>query len=224
MTESQEFLLRLRNAAQSLRLSLCREQENTLLTYLGLLQRWNKAYNLTAVRDPAQMLVQHIFDSLAIVPSVTKILDKKTVNGVIVDVGSGAGLPGVVLATLFSEVSVHCVDTVEKKATFIRYVAGALRLSNLHSHHARIEKLPPFEADIVVSRAFASLQDFATLAGKHVAQGGSLLSMKGREPKEEIAALQESTLWRVARIDPINVPELDAQRCLVWMTNEESYE
>lgn len=220
MTESQEFLLRLRNAAQSLRLSLCREQENTLLTYLGLLQRWNKAYNLTAVRDPAQMLVQHIFDSLAIVPSVTKILNKKTVNGVIVDVGSGAGLPGVVLATLFSEVSVHCVDTVEKKATFIRYVAGALRLSNLHSHHARIEKLPPFEADIVVSRAFASLADFAKLAGGHVARNGWMLAMKGREPHEEIDELTAQTSLRVDHIEGLQVPELDAQRCLVWLKEQ----
>lgn len=221
---SVDFHSRLRAAARSMELQLSDPQIASLLTYLEQLQKWNRTYNLTAIRDPEQMMIHHLFDSLAVVRPIEQILYKNTVSPVLVDVGSGGGLPGVVLAIMCPDASVHCVDTVEKKATFIRYAGGALGLSNLHAHHARIEELSAFNADIVVSRAFASLQDFATLAGKHVAQGGSLLSMKGREPKEEIAALQESTLWRVARIDPINVPELDAQRCLVWMTNEESYE
>jgi len=219
-----DFDSRLRAAAQAMELQLSDPQIASLLTYLEQLQKWNRTYNLTAIRDLEQMLVQHLFDSLAVVRPIEPILYKNTAKPVVVDVGSGGGLPGVVLAIMCPHASVHCVDTVEKKATFIRYAAGALGLSNLHAHHARIEELPAFNADIVVSRAFASLQDFATLAGKHVAQGGLLLSMKGREPQEEIAALQESTPWRVARIDPIKVPELDAQRCLVWMTNEESYE
>ena len=224
MTDNWDFLPRLRDAARSLRLSLTEDQESRLLEYLGLLQRWNRAYNLTAVRDPSQMLVQHIFDSLAIVPPVIDELGRKTGPAKIVDVGSGAGLPGVVLATLLPHVAVHCVDTVEKKATFIRYAAGVLRLANLQSHHARVEELAPFEADIVVSRAFASLADFATLGGAHVAEHGWMLAMKGREPQEEIAELSAATKWRVDRIQGLQVPELDAQRCLVWLKNKESHE
>src|SRR5690606_40801140 len=116
-----KFLPRLRNDTSSLRLSLTEDQKCSLLKYLVLLQRWNRTYNMTAVRDPSQMLVQHIFDRLAIVPPVIDELGRKTGPAKIVDVGSGAGLPGVVLATLLPHVAVHCVDTVEKKATFIRY-------------------------------------------------------------------------------------------------------
>ena len=224
MSASQEFLPRLRNAAASLRVELTSGQEESLLSYLDQLQRWNRAYNLTAVRDPEQMLVQHIFDSLAIIPALKPVLYKNTAKPRIVDVGSGAGLPGLVLATLLPDADVHCVDTVEKKATFIRHAAGVLRLSNLEAHHARVEKLPPFEADIVVSRAFASLADFAKLGGRHVAQQGRMLAMKGREPVEEIEELATSTSWRVERIDTLQVPELDAHRCLVWLRNKESHE
>lgn len=220
MTRMSHFLPRLRAAAQSLRVELDELQENALLSYLEQIQRWNRAYNLTAVREPEQMLIHHIFDSLAIGPAVRRELDKKTVSQRIVDVGSGAGLPGVVLAVLFPDREVHCVDTVEKKATFIRYVAGVLRLPNLQAHHARVEKLPPFEADIVVSRAFASLADFATLAGRHVAPQGWLLAMKGREPREEIEELSAATPWRVAHMETLQVPELDAQRCLVWIEEQ----
>ncbi len=148
------------------------------------------------------------------------MLYKNTVYPVVVDVGSGAGLPGVVLAAMCPEATIHCVDTVEKKATFIRYVAGVLRLPNLQAHHARVEQLPLFEADLVVSRAFASLADFATLAGRHVSENGQLLAMKGREPTEEIEELSSKTSWRVAHIEPLQVPDLDAQRCLVWLTEQ----
>ena len=220
MTKQNDFSLRLRAAAATLGLEISIEQENTLLSYLEQLQRWNRSYNLTALRDPEQMLIQHVFDSLAIVPQLLNILDKNTVLGRFVDVGSGAGLPGVVLATMFPHIEVHCVDTVEKKATFIRYVAGVLRLSNLHAHHARIEQLAPFEADIVVSRAFASLADFATLSGRHVAANGWLVAMKGREPTEEIEELSGATPWRVDHIDTLHVPELDAQRCLAWLKEQ----
>lgn len=220
MTATNHFALRLRAAAADLGLDLSVEQERALLTYLEQLQRWNRSYNLTAVRDPEQMLVQHVFDSLSIIPSINKELYKNTVNKVVVDVGSGAGLPGVVLAIMCPDATVHCVDTVEKKATFIRYVAGVLRLSNLQAHHARVEKLPSFEAGLVVSRAFSSLVDFVTLAGRHVAEKGLMLAMKGREPTEEIEELSSKTSWRVAHIEPLQVPDLDAQRCLVWLTEQ----
>lgn len=220
MTQSNIFTPRLQAAATALGLTLDQAQETALLSYIEQLQRWNKSYNLTAVRDPEQMLIQHLFDSLSIVYPLRKILYKNTASPVIVDVGSGGGLPGVVLAIMFPDASIHCVDTVEKKATFIRYVAGVLRLSNLNAHHARIEQLPPFEADVVVSRAFASLADFASLAGRHVAVTGQMLAMKGREPVEEIEELSNTTSWRVKGIDTLQVPELDAQRCLVWLTEQ----
>jgi len=216
-----DFSARLLAASQALGLELSKEQCDTLLKYLEQLQRWNRSYNLTAVRDPEQMLVQHIFDSLAIVPAVKERLAHAANAPVLVDVGSGAGLPGVVLAVMFPEASIHCVDTVEKKATFIRQMSGVLRLPNLQAHHARVEKLPPMGADIVVSRAFASLADFAKLGGRHVAPHGRMLAMKGREPVEEIEELSESTSWRVEGILPLHVPELDANRCLVWLKEHE---
>lgn len=220
MITKQDLASRLKAASAALCLEMSTAQQPVLLAYLEQMQRWNRSYNLTAVRDIEQMMVQHLFDSLAIVPILQKELYKNTVNPVVVDVGSGAGLPGVVLAVMYPEATIHCVDAVEKKATFIRYVAGVLRLPNLKAHHARVEKLPPFEADIVVSRAFASLADFATLAGMHVAATGHLLAMKGRDPLEEIDELSNRTSWRVNRIDPLLVPELDARRCLVWLTEQ----
>lgn len=220
MTAIKDMAPRLRAAAQALCLEISATQEETLLTYLEQLQRWNRSYNLTAVREPGQMLIQHVFDSLAIVPLLKKELYKYTVDPIIVDVGSGAGLPGVVLAVMCPDTVIHCVDTVEKKATFIRYVAGVLRLPNLQAHHARVEQLPPFEADIVVSRAFSSLADFVRLAGMHASAQGQLLAMKGREPTEEIEELTNTTSWRVDRIDPLQVPQLEARRCLVWLKEQ----
>lgn len=220
MTLAVKFGPRLRAAADALGLEISAEQQTILFSYLEQLQRWNRTYNLTAVRDPEQMLIQHLFDSLAVVGPLNQVLYKHTAPPVVVDVGSGAGLPGVVIAIMCPDTTVHCVDTVEKKATFIRYVGGVLRLPNLQAHHARIESLDPFEADIVTSRAFASLVDFATLAGKHVGPAGQLLAMKGREPQEEIEELHQTTAWRVNQVDPLRVPELDAQRCLVWLRKE----
>lgn len=220
MIAKQDLASRLKAASVALCLEMSTAQQQVLLAYLEQMQRWNRSYNLTAVRDIEQMMVQHLFDSLAIVPMLQKELYKYTVTPMVVDVGSGAGLPGVVLAVMYPDATIHCVDAVEKKATFIRYVAGVLRLPNLKAHHARVEKLPPFEADIVVSRAFASLADFATLAGMHVAATGHLLAMKGRDPLEEIDELSNRTSWRVNRIDPLLVPELDARRCLVWLTEQ----
>ena len=234
MTEPLLLRSRLKAAATELRLELTDGNEDTLLAYLEQLQRWNRTYNLTAIRDPEQMLSHHLVDSLAIVNPLrqqlaTAVCDAQLrplanaavlTDRVAVDVGSGAGLPGVVLAIMHPELAVHCVDTVEKKATFIRYVAGVLKLPNLHAHHARIESLPVFDADVVVSRAFASLLDFATLAGRHVRPGGRLLAMKGKEPTDEIDALHGETSWRVRGMEPLKVPGLDAERCMLWITDQ----
>lgn len=222
MTAMQEnYGHRLEAAARALGLDISAEQRDALLGYLDQLQRWNRTYNLTAVRDPEQMLIQHVFDSLAVLPPILETLDKNTVDNIaVVDVGSGAGLPGVVMAIMQPGWSVHCVDAVEKKMAFVRQVAGALRLPKLQAVHRRIETIAPYQANIVVSRAFASLVDFAGLAGRHVAPGGYLLAMKGREPIEEVDALQRETDWCVSRIQSLSVPELNAQRCLVWMSHQ----
>src|SRR5690606_18438334 len=157
----EQYKQRLQKACHDFGLEVDDANADTLIKYVDQLTRWNKTYNLTAVRDPEQMLVQHVFDSLSIVRPLTDILDKKTVlEKTVVDVGSGAGLPGVVLAIMRPDWQVHCIDAVEKKMAFVRQVSGVLRLPNLHAHHQRVESMPPYHADIVVSRAFASLADF----------------------------------------------------------------
>jgi 16S rRNA (guanine527-N7)-methyltransferase len=135
----------------------------------------------------------------------------------ILDVGSGAGLPGVIIATMTPDVFVTCVDTVEKKMAFVRQASGVLGLTNLKAIHQRVEHIQDEKFDVVTSRAFATLQDFANLAGKRVEEKGRLLAMKGKIPHEEITALEEKTEWRVDKIEALNVPQLSAQRCLVWM-------
>lgn len=215
MTQLQAYRERLEAAANNLQLSLTPEQISKLLLYVEQLQRWNRTYNLTAIRDADQMLVQHIFDSLAVVPVVVSILDKKPVtNFKIVDVGSGGGLPGVVLA-IAAPWAVHCVDAVEKKMAFVRQMAGKLDLPNLRAHHARVESLEPFQADVVISRAFSSLQDFSRLAGVHAAPNACLLAMKGRVPEDEIEALENQNEWTVKSVETLSVPELEAQRCVL---------
>ena len=209
---------RLAQALNVLRLPATPSQQVTLLRYLSELLRWNKTYNLTAIRDPDQALVHHIFDSLSLVNQVREVLaSHPTEVSSIVDVGSGGGLPGVILAIMLPSAQVTCVDAVEKKSMFVRQMASVLALSNLTAQHARIETLEPLQSVIVTSRAFASLEDFAQLAGRHVREGGVLLAMKGRPPTEEINALHALTSWSVHTVQPLIVPELESQRCLVWM-------
>ncbi len=186
-------------------------QASALLRYLDLLQRWNATYNLTAVRDRAAMLTQHLADCLAVIPP----LQRHAGPGRLLDVGSGGGLPGVVIATMLPDWDVTCIDAVAKKTAFVRQVAGALALPNLHAVHARIEdlKAPPF--DVITSRAFASLADFAALTRRHLAPGGVWAAMKGRKPDDEIAGIPADI--DVFHVEPLRVPGLEAQRCLVWM-------
>lgn len=186
-------------------------QLQALADYLALLQRWNATYNLTAVRDPAAMLTQHLADCLAVAPP----LQRHAAGGRLLDVGSGGGLPGVVIATLLPAWDVTCVDAVGKKMAFVRQVAGTLPLPNLHAQHTRIEQLkqPPY--DLITSRAFASLADFTRLTRPHLAPGGVWMAMKGRAPDEELAELPADVT--VFHVEQLTVPGLDAQRCLVWM-------
>ncbi|WP_374677923.1 16S rRNA (guanine(527)-N(7))-methyltransferase RsmG [Piscinibacter sp.] len=185
-----------------------------LLAYLALLQRWNATYNLTAVRDPGEMLTQHLADCLAVVGPLRRQLGAGTSRRIL-DVGSGGGLPGVVLAVLEPGWAVTCVDAVGKKAAFIRQVAVELRLRNLAAEHARVESLKAGGFDLITSRAFASLADFVSLTRKLLAADGVWAAMKGKTPEAELAALPAGIT--VFHVEPIAVPGLDAERCIVWM-------
>ena len=143
----------------ALGLELDADQRARLLRHLELISRWNRVYNLTAVRDPAQMLTQHLLDSLAVVPALRAHIG--SAPSAVLDVGSGAGLPGVAIAVACPQVEVSCVDTVAKKASFIRQVAAELPLPNLRGLHARVESLDPRPWPVITARAFASLADGA---------------------------------------------------------------
>ncbi len=198
-------------------------QVECLLSYLDLLARWNATYNLTAVRDPQDMLRQHLADCLAVVGPMSRQLAQSPVGRGdatprairVLDVGSGGGLPGVVLAAMFPHWQVVCVDTVGKKAAFIRQAAVELGLRNLSGEHARVEALRGAPFDVITSRAFASLVDFTRLSRSLLASQGVWMAMKGRAPTEELAALPGDI--EVFHVEPLTVPGLDAERCLVWM-------
>lgn len=208
-------------AAERLGLTLTDAQIDLLLAYVDLLQRWNRVYNLTALRDPAEMLSHHLVDCLAVLPPLRRWWTEQT-DGAdrpaqVLDVGSGGGLPGVVLAALQPGWQVDCVDTVAKKASFIRQVAAELRLTGLRGLHARVESLPvpPGGYPLITARAFASLVDFTNLTRSLLAPGGAWMAMKGKLPTEELAALPADI--EVFHVEQLQVPGLDAQRCLVWM-------
>lgn len=208
----------LQAGAQTLGLALSDAQVDLLLEFLALLQKWNKVYNLTAVRDPQEMLTHHLLDSLAAVPPLRRHISAHGAaagQGVrLLDVGSGGGLPGVVFAICCPEVDVSCVDTVGKKAAFIQQAAVALKLPNLHGLHARVETLTtPF--DIISCRAFAALPDFVNWSRGALAPQGTWLAMKGKRPDDEIAALPAGV--QVFHVEPLAVPGLEAERCIVWM-------
>jgi 16S rRNA (guanine527-N7)-methyltransferase len=203
---------RLFEAAAQLGLPLEPAVASRLLAYLDLLQRWNSTYNLTAVRDPEEMLVQHLFDCLAVIPPLRRTCGDA---GRLLDVGSGGGLPGVVVAAICPSWQVVCVDTVGKKAAFIQQAAVELSLRNLRSEHARVEQLNIPTFDVVTSRAFASLSDFVRLTRRHLGEKGVWMAMKGKRPDDEIAALDAAV--DVFHVEQLQVPGLSADRCIVWM-------
>ena len=213
---SDALMERLRAGASDLALGLDEAQLVRLMEFLALLQKWNKVYNLTAVRDPEEMLTHHLLDSLAAVAPLRRHVAQagRTAPLRLLDVGSGGGLPGVVFAICCPDVDVSCVDTVGKKAAFIQQAAVALKLPNLHGVHARVETLAtPF--DVVSCRAFASLVDFTRWSHSALAPHGVWLAMKGRHPEDELAALPPEI--EVFHVEPLQVPGLGAERCIVWM-------
>jgi 16S rRNA (guanine527-N7)-methyltransferase len=209
----------LRQGLVDLALLLDDAQIAHLLDYLALIEKWTKVYNLTAVRDPAEMLTHHLLDSLAVITPLRQQLAalSPAESGrriKLLDVGSGAGLPGIVIAICCPEVSVDCVDTVAKKAAFIRQVAVTLRLPNLRGLHARVESLTD-QYDVISSRAFASLLDFTSWSSVALAEHGVWLAMKGKHPADEIGVLPAEIV--VFHVEQLTVPGLNAERCIVWM-------
>lgn len=200
-------------------LALTPIQQTQLAAYMVLLAHWNSTFNLTALRDPQDMLTHHLSDCLTVLAPLAQHLASLTPAPSapavrLLDVGSGGGLPGVVLAICCPAVQVSCVDTVGKKAAFIRQVAAELRLPNLRGEHARVEQLKG-QYDVVTSRAFASLLDFVSLTRGILADGAVWMAMKGKQPEDELAQLPADI--DVFHVEQLHVPALEADRCLVWM-------
>jgi 16S rRNA (guanine527-N7)-methyltransferase len=206
---SDNKLSTLADGLARLNLALPPEALQKLLDYVALVQKWNKVYNLTAVRDADKMLTHHLFDSLAVVPHVAAA---KT----ILDVGSGAGLPGIPLALALPETHVTLLDSNHKKTAFLNQAVIELKLGNVEVVCDRVEKYQLKQIfNVVVSRAFSDLPEFVELAGKLVAPGGILLAMKGVHPFEEIAQLKGG--FKLSGVTPLAVPGLEAERHLVFM-------
>jgi 16S rRNA (guanine527-N7)-methyltransferase len=209
--------------APELGLDLDPGQRRGLLDYLALIERWNRVYNLTALRDPTEMFTHHLLDCLAVVQPLERGLPEQARVPQILDVGSGAGLPGVILALLKPHWRVTCVDAVAKKATFIRQAAAELGLKNLAATHGRVEAPQTFGGqrfDLITSRAFASLTDFTHLTRYLLAPQGVWAAMKAHLSEAELAELPPGVA--MFHVEQLQVPKLDATRRLVWLRPIES--
>ena len=209
----QHLTRTLKEGAAALGLDLSEAQVDKLMAYQALLAKWNKVYNLTALRDPAQMMTHHLLDSLS---AMTAFAGAQRV----LDVGAGGGLPGIVLAIWAAEAQpqmhITLVDTVQKKTAFLNQVKAQLQLGNVTVLHARVEQLPVEQQyDVITSRAFAELKDFVTWSNHLLQQGGKYIALKGVLPQEEIERLPAG--WKVQSIRPLQVPGLDAERHLIFM-------
>ncbi len=205
--------------APRLGLTLTATERERLLAYMALIQRWTKVYNLTSVRNTGEMFTHHLLDCLAVVLPLRKGAGEAGQGALrLLDVGSGAGLPGVILAMLNPAWQVTCVDAVAKKAAFIRQAAAELGLPNLQGIHGRVEAVGTFKKpqfDLITSRAFASIADFTALTRSLLAPGGQWAAMKANLSAEERAAVPaEVEMFHVEQLD---VPELNEKRCLVWL-------
>ena len=198
-------ITRLNEALTAMGLAIEAEKQSRLLDYLALLKNWNSTYNLTAIHEPDKMLTHHLLDSLAVLPHVTA--DR------LLDVGSGAGLPGIPLAIVRPDLAVTLIDASHKKCAFMQQAAIELQLGNVTAHHGRVEDLRPDSPfPQIVSRAFSDLSDFVRLTRHLLADGGELLAMKGLYPNEEIAQLKGA---RVKRDVELHIPGLGADRHLI---------
>ena len=202
----------LMEGAQAMGLTLTDQQAQSLQRYMDLLLQWGNVYNLTAVRDRDDMLHTHVLDCLAVVKPLQAHIENLP-NPRLLDVGAGAGLPGVALAICLPELQVRCIDTVAKKAAFIQQASLQLGLKNLKSIHGRVETHTD-AYDVVTSRAFASLVDFVSWTKSCLDEQGVWMAMKGKLPQDELDALSQVDVFHV---EPLTVPGLDAERCLIWM-------
>ena len=201
---------------KALQLDLNDRHVDQLLAYQAMIAKWTQVYNLTAVRDPAEMMTHHLLDSLAAISALQRYLHGAGLGqgSRLLDVGSGAGLPGVVVAICCPGVAVTCVDTVAKKAAFIKQAALALTLPNLTGLHARVESITaPF--DVICSRAFASLADFTKWSVGALAPQGVWMAMKGKHPADELQALPKNIA--MFHVEQLKVPGLQAERCILWL-------
>jgi 16S rRNA (guanine527-N7)-methyltransferase len=202
--------LQLQEGLAALGLNLSGAVHAKLMAYVALLKKWNRTYNLTAIRDEGAMITQHLLDSLSVLP----VLQESALAGRRwADVGSGAGLPGIPLAIVQPELDMSLIETVEKKSAFLRQARIELGLTNVTVVNARVEEMPGGTFDAVISRAFAELADFVRLAGHLLAPGGRLYAMKGLLPDDEITHLPPG--WTLAECVKLSVPGLDAQRHLI---------
>ena len=208
-----------------LKMALPAETQQTLLAYVALVQKWNKVYNLTAVRDEDRILTHHLLDSLAVVPHLTSMTAMTAMTALavtaatpltILDVGSGAGLPGIPLALALPGAQVTLLDSNSKKAAFLNQAVIELKLHNVEVVCERLEKYQSKQLfSLVVSRAFSDLPAFADMAGRLVAADGLLLAMKGVHPVAEIAQLKSG--FKLCGVTPLTVPGLEAERHLVFL-------
>lgn len=212
----EQFRPRLQQAAEQLALSLTAEQQDKLLAYLDLFARWNAAYNLSAVRDPSEMLERHIIDSL----SVVNLCGESPQDcSPLIDVGSGGGLPGIPLAIIHPERPISLLDSNGKKSRFQFQVASQLKLANINVVNQRVEAYQPGQAYAgVVSRAFASLQDMVSGSEHLLAPGGRFYAMKGKIPEDELSALPKGI--KVEQLHALQVPGCDAERHLIVLVRE----
>ncbi|TRZ67655.1 MAG: 16S rRNA (guanine(527)-N(7))-methyltransferase RsmG [Rhodocyclaceae bacterium] len=208
---NQTVLEQIHGGIRRLGLDLSAASEETLGTYLSLLAKWNRTYNLTAVREESAMVSQHLLDSLAVLPYLQS---NSSAAQSLADVGSGGGLPGIPLAIAYPQIRVELIEASHKKASFLEQVRIELKLQNVSVHCGRVEAYKPmYRFDVLISRAFSSLADFVQLAAHLLVPGGRLLAMKGVHPQEEIEHLPPG--WCVSQSIPLNVPELNAQRGLI---------
>jgi 16S rRNA (guanine527-N7)-methyltransferase len=189
-------------------------QREQLMDYLGLMFKWNSVYNLTSLRDPMQMVTHHLLDSLAAVPAFSHAHN-------VLDVGSGGGLPGIVLAIVRPDMKVSMIDTVHKKTAFLTQVKAELGLANVTVYTMRVEQLTVSDKfDVITSRAFADLSDFVNWSSHLLAEGGRYIALKGVAPEEERQRLPDD--WRVTGVEPLQVPRLVAERHLVFIEHASS--
>ncbi len=189
------------------------EVRGRLLDYVRLLAKWNRVYNLTAVREPLEMVQRHLLDSLAVLPYLRALPAKKRV----LDVGTGGGLPGIPLALMSPQVDFVLLDSNSKKTRFVQQAVVELGLQNVEVVHARVEDFHPEQPfDVVISRAFSSLREMVEKAGAYCGSKGVLLAMKGAYPQQELAELPAGFMLRDSR--RLQVPGLDEERYLIFLT------